>query len=85
MRHLTRRRTPDTIIMLTSKSNDKRRYLRYGFFTFTLGDSTYKLTAFKPLGAGDERRCLYRLAMRPMIDSTYGAGRYLDIEEEVGD
>ena len=74
---------PDTIIMLTSKSNDKRRYLRYGFFTFTLGDSTYKLTAFKPLGVATTALFV------PFGDatndrSTYGAGRYLDIEEEVG-
>ncbi len=75
--------TPDTIIMLTSKSNDKRRYLRYGFFTFTIGDSTYKLTAFKALGQATSALFV------PFGDATngkttYGAGRYLDIEEEIG-
>ncbi|MBK9249659.1 MAG: DUF1684 domain-containing protein [Ignavibacteria bacterium] len=74
---------PDTIIMLTSKSNDKRRYLRYGFLTFTLGDSTYKLTAFKPLGQATTALFV------PFGDatngrSTYGAGRYIDLEEESG-
>lgn len=74
---------PDTIQMLTSKQNDKRLYLRYGFFTFAIGDSSYKLTAFKPVGEAIETLFV------PFKDATngkqtYGAGRYLDIEEDVG-
>ncbi|MBS1538168.1 MAG: DUF1684 domain-containing protein [Bacteroidetes bacterium] len=75
--------TPDTLMMLTSKQNDKRYYLRYGFFTFSIGDSSYKLTAFKPIGQATGTLFV------PFKDETngkqtYSAGRYLDIEEDVG-
>jgi uncharacterized protein (DUF1684 family) len=74
---------PDTVTMLTSKQNDKRLYLRYGTFTFPIGDSSYTLTAFKPIGQATGTLFV------PFKDATndkqtYGAGRYLDIEEDVG-
>lgn len=74
---------PDTLMMLTSKQNDKRYYVRYGFFTFSTGDSSCKLTAFKPIGQATSTFFV------PFKDETngnqtYSAGRYLDIEEDIG-
>lgn len=74
---------PDTILILTSKQNDQRFYLRYGFFTFPIGDSSCKLTAFKPL---DQKNGALFVPFKDATNGkqTYGAGRYLDIEEDFG-
>ncbi len=72
---------PDTITILTNSLSETRKMLRYGRFSFSIGDSTYFLFAFKSLEASDH------ILFVPFNDAsngvkTYAAGRYLDIEEE---
>ncbi len=68
---------PETVKMLTS-TGEQRDYLRYGYFEFALAGKQCRLDVFKLPNTGH--------LFIPFRDSTsgqetYGAGRYLDLEE----
>lgn len=72
---------PDTVTLRTNSAADVRKMLRYGTFSFAIGDSTYSLYAYKSLERGANALFV------PFNDPTNGAktydvGRYLDVEEE---
>ncbi len=71
---------PDTVEILTTKSNDIRKMLRYGKFHFSIDSEQCELTAYRvlPVEISD-------MLFVPFKDSTcsngsYEGGRYLDIE-----
>jgi uncharacterized protein len=61
----------------------KKNYLRYGKLHFELNGQLQELTAYKPAGTEKELFIPFRDATSGK--STYGAGRYLDLEEPQGD
>lgn len=72
--------TPEPINIQATQSNDVRKMVRYGVFTFQIGSETCKLTAYK--NADDDTLHLFV----PFQDATnglttYHSGRYLDIDE----
>lgn len=78
-------RTIDTVgfIMKTSGKTPKR-YYRYGYVSFKIADSIFKLTVYR--GADLMQTVLYKNHLfLPFTDLTsgeesYGAGRYIDLE-----
>lgn len=79
---------PDTVQIAATKSDDIRTMVRYGVFTFSIGGTECKLTAYKNTGETAQR--YPTLLFVPFQDKTtgvdtYGAGRYLDLEEPAGE
>jgi len=82
---LTRYPNPETVVLATSKGAP-REMIRYGYFEFEVGGEKQRLDAFKavsPPGHTHEETSLFV----PFRDATsgkesYGAARYLDIEEQ---
>lgn len=82
---LTKYPNPETVVLATSKGVP-REMIRYGYFEFEVGGERQRLDAFKaipPPGHSHEETSLFV----PFRDATsgkesYGAARYLDIEEQ---
>lgn len=78
---------PETVSIATTRKGEVRSMLRYGKFTFPIGDSSYSLVAYKSTGPA---AALYpNLLFVPFTDKTtgvetYDAGRYLDVEIRPG-
>ncbi len=68
----------DTLYMRTT-SNEIQKMVRAGKVQFQLFKRAYELTAYKPSGSGESG---YFIPFKDMTNglSTYGGGRYLDIE-----
>ena len=84
---LIRYRHPETVIVLGTKG-EERHQVKYGYFTFSYGERTFRLNAYKDAAASTEARG--RLLAVWFSDSTtnaetYGVGRYLDVGEESDD
>ena len=69
----------ETIQILDTKEN-MRNLIRWGEFTFEIEGKEYKLQAFKSDPSETRSRPLGKLQGNGK--ETYGAGRYLDLEEE---
>lgn len=69
----------DTFVMATS-TGEVRPFIRYGVFRFQGDDRAYTLTAFKPV---DEPGARLFIPFQDLTSgqTTYGGGRYLDIDE----
>lgn len=68
-----------TVQVKDSKGND-RRYIRWGEFSFELNGQALALQAFK--SDESEKRLFIPFKDSTSGNETYGAGRYLDLEEE---
>lgn len=68
---------PETVKMLTS-TGEQRDYLRYGYFEFTLAGKQCRLDVFK---LPNTRHLFIPFRDSTSGQETYGAGRYLDLEE----
>ncbi|MBX7240897.1 MAG: DUF1684 domain-containing protein [Bacteroidia bacterium] len=68
----------DTLFMRTT-SNEIQKMIRVGKIQFQLFKHDYELSAYKPTGSGESR---YFIPFKDMTNglSTYGGGRYLDVE-----
>jgi hypothetical protein len=78
---------PETVIVLGTKG-EERRQVKFGYFTFSFGERTFRLNAYKDAGAETPSRSR-NLAVW-FTDSTtnretYGVGRYLDVGDEHDD
>ncbi|MCS6885423.1 MAG: DUF1684 domain-containing protein [Acidobacteriota bacterium] len=73
--------SPETVKMLTS-TGEQREYLRYGYFEFVLSGTECRLDVFKQPGSN-----LLFIPFRDVTSGkeTYGAGRYLDLQESTTD
>jgi uncharacterized protein (DUF1684 family) len=71
----------EIIQMLTSKDTNQP-YRKYGYLEFTLGGKPYKLAAYKRAWVPETDPHLF-IPFRDATsgNETYGAGRYMDIEE----
>jgi uncharacterized protein (DUF1684 family) len=76
-------------ITITTTTGTNRSAIKYGYLDFSLGGKTHKLGAYKFSDQRDKSSKEYLFV--PFTDSTsgretYGAGRYIDLEEnESGD
>ena len=76
--------SPERIVMQTSK-NTTQGYVRHGDFEFELKGRSMKLQAYKSEQAQGEESLFVPFRDKTSGKETYGAGRYLDIEETGGD
>lgn len=72
---------PERVKMLTS-TGEQRDYLRYGYFEFTLAGGQHRLDVFK---LPDTSHLFIPFRDSTSGNETYGAGRYLDLEESADD
>jgi uncharacterized protein (DUF1684 family) len=76
---------PDEVEMLTSRSLIKTFY-RYAKIRFELGGTALELSAFKSALSGDgSQRLFIPFSDATSGEETYGAGRFLSIDEPAGD
>lgn len=68
----------DTLRMATS-TGEPRDYVRFGSFSFPLGERRHRLAVFQPLDPA-ERRLFVPFADATSGSATYSAGRYLDFD-----
>ncbi len=75
---------PDTVEILTTKSDDIRQMIRAGKFEFTIDGKTYALTAY--LSSDPEMQDEFFVPFKDSTSgaSTYGGGRYLDLKVRDG-
>ena len=71
-------------VLMTTSTGDVERYLKAGYFEFTLGEKTLRLQAYR--SEKPEPKSLFV----PFRDKTsgresYGSGRYLDLEPTLDD
>jgi uncharacterized protein (DUF1684 family) len=71
---------PPVIIQLDTSTGPKRRMQKVGTLGFTLKQSTYQLTAFADLGAGDVNRLFVPFGDLTNKQETYGGGRYIELD-----
>ena len=81
---LTKSDKPEVVTMTTSKGTI-RPYLRYGVFSFELQGKKLQLHAYKAADDPHDQSLFVPFADETSGKETYGAGRYLDIEETHGD
>lgn len=75
---LVRSPKPEPVVLATSKGVP-RNMVRHGFFEFTVGGQTRRLQVYKSVDPDASLFVPFRDATSGR--ETYGAGRYLDIEE----
>lgn len=75
---------PEVVTMTTSKGTI-RPYLKYGVFSFELQGKKLQLHAYKAADDPHDQSLFVPFADETSGKETYGAGRYLDIEEVRGD
>jgi uncharacterized protein (DUF1684 family) len=75
--------TPDSVKILGSKENDIRPGLKYGYFDFEYQNQTYRLQVLKSFARSNPAISYLFLGFTDAStgQTTYGAGRYVDIEE----
>ena len=76
---LQRAESPEPVLVGTS-TDGEQEYLAWGEFEFTVDDETVTLTAYK--SDPDEERLWVPFRDATSGDTTYGAGRYLDLEPD---
>ena len=81
---LTKSDKPEVVTMTTSKGTI-RPYLKYGVFSFELQGKKLQLHAYKAADDPHDQSLFVPFADETSGKETYGAGRYLDIEESHGD
>ncbi|MDY6819124.1 MAG: DUF1684 domain-containing protein [Halobacteriales archaeon] len=67
-------------ITVETTAGGEQEYLRWGEFRFELGGERYTLQAYRPTDGGDRLWVPFRDETNE--ETTYGAGRYLDLEPE---
>src|SRR3990172_12419810 len=80
---LTKSDKPEVVTMTTSKGTI-RPYLKYGVFSFELQGKKLLLHAYKAADDPHDQSLFVPFADETSGKETYGAGRYLDIEEPPG-
>lgn len=70
---------PESLVVGTS-ADGERKYLRWGEFRFEIDGEEHSLQAYK--SQPDESRLWVPFRDETNGEETYGAGRYLDLEEE---
>ena len=82
---LKRVKSDETIQMVTSKKTTQP-YRKIGFLEFTIDGKNSKLAAYKRAWVNEDDKHIF-IPFRDATSGkeTYGAGRYLDIEEDEGD
>jgi uncharacterized protein (DUF1684 family) len=83
-------RTPDSkeFAMPTSDPNRKKRFVKYGTLSFELDGKPYKLAVYKSLrttSLNQEDYLFLPFKDHTNGNSTYGGGRYLDMDMPKGD
>ena len=76
--------SPKHIIMATS-TGTRQTYLRYGALTFEVDGQRLKLIVYKSAEDPYARSLFLPFSDETSGRETYGAGRYLDLEEQGGD
>ncbi|MFB6114530.1 MAG: DUF1684 domain-containing protein [Halodesulfurarchaeum sp.] len=76
---LHRHEDPDSLVVETTEGNEQE-YLRWGEFRFELDGEEYTLQAYK--ADPHEDRLWVPFRDETNDEETYGAGRYLDLEDE---
>ena len=76
--------SPKHIIMATS-TGTRQTYLRYGALTFEVNGQRLKLIVYKSAEDPYARSLFLPFSDETSGRETYGAGRYLDLEEQGGD
>ena len=71
---------PPIIIELQTSSTERQRMRKVGNLGFTLGDATYKLTAFAESSAGSVDRLFVPFGDLTNVSETYHGGRFLDLD-----
>jgi uncharacterized protein (DUF1684 family) len=69
--------TKETVTVETT-ADGERKYVRFGEFRFTVDGTEVELQAYRP--AGDEDRFWVPFRDETSGETTYGAGRYLDLD-----
>ena len=80
---LTRSSNPEVITMTTSKGTI-RPYVKYGMFGFELEGRNLQLHTYKAADNPGEKSLFVPFTDETSGRESYGAGRYLDIEESIG-
>ena len=71
---------PPVIIQLETSTNQMRRMQKVGTLGFTLKQTTYQLTAFADLDAGNVDRLFVPFGDLTNKQETYGGGRYIELD-----
>ncbi|MFI5178516.1 MAG: DUF1684 domain-containing protein [Vicinamibacterales bacterium] len=71
---------PPVILELQTSTDQRRQMRRVGSLSFTLGEASYKLTAFADLDAPTMNRLFVPFADLTSGDETYRGGRYLELD-----
>jgi uncharacterized protein len=74
---------PPLIMELDTSIGRRDRFRRVGFLTFTLGESSYRLTAFADVNAKTVDRLFVPFGDLTNGNETYGGGRYLELNRTV--
>lgn len=69
------------VVMLGSTKGDIRRQLRYGELRFRMMGAEYRLLAFKDAGDAASTELFVPFRDSTSGGATYGAGRYLEVEQ----
>lgn len=81
---LTRFERPEPVMVTMSKGS-RQAYLRYGTFSFELRGKKLKLFVYKSAEDPYAKSLFVPFSDATSGHDTYGAGRYLDLEEHGGD
>lgn len=71
---------PPVVIELSTSTNGRERFRKVGALAFTLGDASYKLTAFANVNAATVDRLFVPFGDLTSGADTYKGGRYLDLD-----
>ncbi len=82
--HLSKFEKPEVITMATSKGTI-RQYLKYGLFQFELHGRKQQLHAYKAADDPTDHSLFVPFTDETSGKESYGAGRYLDIENQKRD
>jgi hypothetical protein len=77
--------TDQKIITVRTSDNQERQYKVYGTLQFTLDSRKYTLSALKPVSMPSYPGLFVPFSDETSAITTYGGGRYLDVEFEEGD
>ena len=73
------------ITLLGTTQGEIRRYERYGELRFTVMGAEYRLIAFKPADEPDSHELFIPFRDATSGGETYGAGRYVEVEDDSED
>jgi uncharacterized protein (DUF1684 family) len=76
----TDRSGPPVIIQLQTSTNEPRKMRKVGALGFTLGQTSYTLTAFADIDDANMDRLFVPFGDLTNNGETYGGGRYLDLD-----